>query len=247
MWRLIYTELENPYLNLALEEALARRVSCNNALPTIRIWRNQSSVILGRFQHPLLEVDLEKCKKYNIPIVRRFTGGGTVYHDMGNINISLAIKSDFSYIKRKFIEAFAFGMQKLGLKPIIKDQRIEIDNKKISGFASALKWHTCLVHGTILFNTNLRMMEELLINPKSSLRYVRSNHTSVINLSSKVKVSLEEVLQVMILSIESTFNEKLIERELDNEDQTLVKSLYEKKYSLPEWNLGDPFLFKEQI
>ncbi|MEM3571714.1 MAG: hypothetical protein QW589_07300 [Candidatus Bathyarchaeia archaeon] len=87
--RLLEIEYSDPYMNLALEEAIFRKLFNGESQATLRFWRNFSAVVIGRFQCISLEVNEEACKRYGIQIVRRITGGGAVYHDEGNLNYSI--------------------------------------------------------------------------------------------------------------------------------------------------------------
>jgi lipoate-protein ligase A len=91
---LLYETPEDPYMNLAFEEAFVRVLSLRNPCPTLRIWRNKNAAVIGYFQKADEEVKLDVASKYDVAITRRFTGGGAVYHDLGNINYAIAVKSD---------------------------------------------------------------------------------------------------------------------------------------------------------
>jgi Lipoate-protein ligase A len=90
-WRFLDEEWEDPYFNMAVEEAVARSVGEGKAPNTIRFWRNPCAVVLGKFQQVSGEVNLRACQKWEVCVIRRFTGGGAVYHDPGNLNYSVSI------------------------------------------------------------------------------------------------------------------------------------------------------------
>lgn len=87
--RILNLSYPNAFQNLALEEALAKS-NLSSSITTVRLWENPPSVILGRFQNPTDEVDIAFCNSRGIKIARRFTGGGAVYHDLGNLNFTIA-------------------------------------------------------------------------------------------------------------------------------------------------------------
>src|SRR5208337_366943 len=106
-WRLLDVEYSNPYMNLALEEAIPPNVGKGASPNTIRFWRNPNAVVIGNFQSAKREVNLDRCNKYQTAVVRRFTGGGAVYHDLENLNCSMSVRRDHPLIKMDLGETFA--------------------------------------------------------------------------------------------------------------------------------------------
>src|SRR5208283_5766294 len=93
-WRMLTVSYDSSFMNLALEEALAR-ANCSNDSQhpaTVRFWRNPDSVVIGRFQEAEAEVDLEECNLSQVQVARRFTGGGAVFHDEGTLNFTVVTK-----------------------------------------------------------------------------------------------------------------------------------------------------------
>ena len=96
-WRLLPDDGErDPRINLAREEAIARHVAANPAAPTpvLRLWRDDPAVVVGRFQLAAAEVDTTAAARLGAPVLRRFTGGGTVWHDPGNLNVSVILRPE---------------------------------------------------------------------------------------------------------------------------------------------------------
>src|SRR5437667_2690526 len=90
-WRLVDHEYrDNPSMNLAVEEAIPRMVGEGKAPSTVRFWHNSNTIVIGCFQSAKLEVNMQACKETGTEIVRRFTGGGAVYHDSGNLNYAIS-------------------------------------------------------------------------------------------------------------------------------------------------------------
>src|SRR2546425_4142828 len=83
---------DNPFLNLALEEAIPRLVGEGKAPSTVRFWHNSNTIVIGCFQSAKLEVNMEACKETGTEIVRRFTGGGGVYHDSGDLKYAILLR-----------------------------------------------------------------------------------------------------------------------------------------------------------
>ncbi len=164
----------DPRLNLALEEAIARS---SGPHPTLRLWRNERAVVVGRFQLAAAEVDLAVARETATPVLRRFTGGGAVYHDPGNLNVSLVLLRDrpplagrpdltvLPTLYRLLLEPLATAVRRLGL-PVERTARdLLVDGRKISGVAAWLGRDRVLVHGTLLVAADLELLGRLLAGP----------------------------------------------------------------------------------
>jgi len=167
-WRLL--DIEYPRkagLNLAIEEALLRQAAKRNGPPIVRFWRNKCAVIVGYSQCVEAEVNLELCRSRGIEIVRRITGGGTVYHDLGNLNYSIVITSDHRLVRKLDIQesygVFLSGviecLKKFGVSPSFDPPSdLLVHDRKISGNAQVRKRGIILHHGTILVNSDLNLL-----------------------------------------------------------------------------------------
>jgi lipoyltransferase/lipoate-protein ligase len=130
----------------------------------IMLWRNSSSVILGRNQNPFIECNSSLATSHGIPLVRRHSGGGTVYHDLGNTNITLfgnehQPEKNLSFVIRAINNVF-------GLQAYISPRKdIFIDQKKISGSAYRLTGNQCYHHLTLLREADLDLLEQILQSP----------------------------------------------------------------------------------
>jgi len=92
-WRLLDVEYrDDPFMNMSVEEAIPREVGEGKAPNTVRFWHNSNTIVLGCFQSATLEVNFDACKETGTTVVRRFTGGGAVYHDAGNLNYAVSLK-----------------------------------------------------------------------------------------------------------------------------------------------------------
>ena len=177
-WRVIGDDGERrPRINLARDEALA---ACNAGEPTVRLWRSDLSVVLGRAQVAEAEADMAACADLGIPVLRRFTGGGAVFHDPGNLNVSVVVARDDEMVTSRSGHGLA-GIYSLVLEPIAAavrslaagtgsavtaDERaIWIGEGKVSGMAAWLGARTVLVHATLIVDSDLDLLERALAGP----------------------------------------------------------------------------------
>jgi len=247
--RIIWWEKpENAYFNIAGEEALARCFSGKYIKPTLRFFRNKNAVIIGYFQYAEKEVWLDETSIYNVQVVRRFTGGGAVYHDMGNLNYSIVVPFEWG-VPRKMIDFYRFfleplvnALKKLGVENagIGKLNDLSIGKRKVGGTAASTRWNIAFFHGTLLIDTNIDMMARILkIAPqKLSDKGVKTLKERVINLKEVVReVKLEEIIDAITKSFAEKLDAEIIWSEVSEIEENTARILYETKYCKKEWNL----------
>ena len=251
-WRLLDLEYTDAAMNLAVEEAVAREVGKEESFNTLRFWRSRNTVVIGRSQIVKKEVNLDACKRYETSIIRRFTGGGAVYHDYGNLNCAISIRKtdslfQFNYISRvyKFLGSTIIAALKgLGLAPEFKlinrvISGVEVNKKKVSGLAGTMKWGTVFCHATLLIKSNLTVLLNVLAAPeqKAKARH-SSNRSEVITLSQELgrEISVSEMKKRLIEEIEKTYNVRFVESQLTKEENKSREQIYKEKYSTFEWN-----------
>src|SRR6516165_3712830 len=139
-----------PAANLALEEALVRAIP---PVPLLRIWQNGPCVVLGRGQRLHREVNVTACAMAGVPVLRRASGGGTVYHDLGNLNITLAVPGWVPGVAGDLAALVAGVLQQLGLAPTVTGRGVFAGPVKVSGLASQLTRGATLAHATLLVTT----------------------------------------------------------------------------------------------
>jgi lipoate-protein ligase A len=158
-----------------LDEALARSAS---SAATLRLWRNRRCVVLGRFQVARAEVDHSACRALGVPVYRRFTGGGTVYHDAGNLNVSLVLlrgdpllagagRQSLRGLFRLVLEPLADVVRSLGLDAGV-DRDLRVGGRKLGGVAAWQGASAVLVHATLLVDAELDVLERVLAGPGAS-------------------------------------------------------------------------------
>ncbi|TET09080.1 MAG: lipoate--protein ligase family protein [Candidatus Thorarchaeota archaeon] len=260
-WRLIEEINKDVFRNLAIDESLARTMAKQEEkVNTLRFWRSDSAVVIGRFQCVHKEVNLAYCQENRIAISRRFTGGGTVYHDLGNLNFSICVGKKESYVPKslkdiyeRFIGSVATSLHSLGI-PAIYDpvgSCIRISDMKITGTAGWLKRGLAFLHGTLLISADLTSLQESLDPPENQPVYLRdrsrirctgSKRDIVTNISMEVAncPNLIEIKEAIVGSIESVSGQSVVKRELTSEEKDTSQVLYQSRYSKSTWNLGTP-------
>lgn len=245
----IRNESKDPHFNLALEEYVFYNFDPNEEY--VILWQNEPSVIIGRNQNTIEEINAKFIKEHNINVVRRMSGGGAVYHDLGNLNYTFIVNSDKDVISnfKKFTEPIVSALAKLGVKAEFSGRNdITIDGKKFSGNAQHYANNRLLHHGTILFNSDLAVVQEAL-NVKidklksKGVKSVRSRVTNVYPYL-KEKITIEEFKDTLLKFILNDENYKEKEYVLTEEDLKAVRTLMKEKYSTWEWNYGESPAFE---
>jgi lipoate-protein ligase A len=189
-WRLLTESRTEPRNNLARDEAIGRDPGL---IPTIRLWRNDRCVVLGRFQVASAEVNQLVTDELGIPIYRRFTGGGAVYHDLGNLNITIVIplrhplfslfpsRTHLPDLYAIVLEPLAAAVKRLGVEAKVTAREILVKDQKVSGVAAWLGLQKVLVHATLLIDSDLGVLDRVLNGPGApgSLRWARTRSRRV--------------------------------------------------------------------
>lgn len=260
-WRLIDEDSTDVHENLAVDEALARvRTDQEGITNSIRFWRADRAVVIGRFQCAHKEVDLAYCEENKIGIARRFTGGGAVYHDLGNLNFSICVGRNETYIPRTlaeiyeiFIGSISGALQSLGVPTRYDPARscIRIGGLKITGTAGWLKRGVAFLHGTLLISSDLEMLAKSLAAPmdqpvflrdRTRVRCMDSKRDRVTNIEDQVIncPSSNSIKRAILQSIEKISKQSIGRGELSQEEKDTAEVLYQSRYSQSEWNLGTP-------
>ena len=227
----------DPYLNLAVEEYLFRHSEDD----IFMLWQNSPTVVVGKNQNAYAEVNTEYASGHGINIVRRITGGGAVYHDLGNLNytfitsVEKAKALDYEYFTRPIIDALAT----LGVVATLSGRNdIEVDGKKFSGNAQFCADGRILHHGTLLFNTDVNEMSAVLRVDKEKLEYkaVKSHKSRVANLCDIIGkgIDLDGFVAIIENFVIKSMNAEPTSPPLSDE----IKALTERNRSR-EWIFSD--------
>ncbi|HHU55124.1 MAG TPA: lipoate--protein ligase [Acholeplasmataceae bacterium] len=233
----------NPYYNLALEEYVLKHIKSDEDF--ILLWQNKNAIIVGRNQNTFAEINYQYVKEHNIDVVRRTSGGGAVYHDLGNLNFTFITKNIQDNLNnyRKFTEPVIAALNKLGVPAEFSGRNdILVDGKKISGNAQTFYKDRMLHHGTILFNANLEMVSKVLnVNiEKLQSKGIKSNRSRVTNIYPyiKTKITIKEFIIHLLKHFLGNDYENRIYK-LTNEDLENIEKLKNEKYMTWEWNFGE--------
>lgn len=237
---IIQRESTDPYFNIATEEFLIKTLE----EPCFMLWQNTPSVIMGKHQNPLKEVNLDYLNQHQIPVIRRISGGGTVYHDLGNLNYSFIDmgKAESLVNFAKYSRPVLDLLQSLNVNAqLVGKSDLKIDGRKFSGNASHVYRNKVLHHGTLLFNSDLEVLNESIKINKNNItdKAVNSNRSVVGNISEHLHspMNVEEFKSKLKQHIQNIFPEsKLIT--LNNDQVSEIQELAIEKYKTWEWNFG---------
>lgn len=235
----IINNSNDPFFNLALEEYLLNRRDIKEDI--FLLWRNRPVVVVGRNQNTVEEINRSFIQEKGIDVVRRISGGGAVYHDLGNLNFTFIVNDspslnlDFTRFTAPVIKALDI----IGVKAENQGRNdISIQGRKFSGNAQCRQQGRLMHHGTILFDTDLEDMEQALMvdSAKISSKGVKSVRSRVTNISKHISslVSIEEFQDIL----SNTINKNRECRELSSSELSAVKSLRDNKFCRWEWVYG---------
>lgn len=233
----------NPNYNLAFEEYCFKKLNIDDKI--VFFWRNNPSVIIGKNQNILEEINEDFIQDNDIKVVRRITGGGAVYHDLGNLNFTF-IKKVHNIAEmdlKKYSLPIIKALDKFGIKAELTGRNdITVDSKKISGNSQSLHKGRILHHGTMLIDSDLSVLSKALKARKEKFESngVKSVRSRVTNIRPFLKYdfSIDELKEELINQLFIQEKKEKKELVLSNEDLENIKELYENKYSTWEWNYG---------
>lgn len=239
--RFIWLPTQSPFINLATEEYLLKHSEDD----IFMLWQNDDSVIIGRHQNTLAEIDTDYVEQHRITIARRLTGGGAVFHDLGNLNFTFIQniqpqerEIDFYRYLQPIVEA----LRSLGVPASFSGRNdLVVDGKKISGNAMTFYGNRALEHGTLLFSTmQTKLAGALKVDPmKFSDKAVKSVRSRVTNISEYLPHPMN-VLEFKDYLMQFVMKPYGIAKpdSLKPDEEAVIRELARTKFSTWEWNYG---------
>ncbi|AGR41625.1 lipoate--protein ligase [Spiroplasma taiwanense] len=236
------TSCVDPKYNLATEEYLVKSKKYKE--PILFLWQNDNTIVIGKNQNVAWEINLQNAERDSVNIIRRNTGGGTVFQDLGNMNFSII----YTDIENKGVSLFSSmlspvinTLNELGAPAVFSGRNdIELNGKKISGNAMWKYEDRFLQHGTVLFNANLDRLAQYLTVDRAKI--IAKNIQSISARVTNVNSEIEEKIEI------SYFMDKLIETYkkmdvvnplvLEKDDLAAIDKLFREKFSNPDWTFA---------
>lgn len=235
--------IHDPRINLAIEEYLLKTMDVEKE-PILLFYINQPSIIIGKNQNTIEEINTDYVEDNGIIVVRRLSGGGAVYHDLGNLNFSFITKDDGdSFMNyKKFTQPVVDALSKLGVNAELSGRNdILAEGRKVSGNAQFATRGRMFTHGTLLFNTEIDAVVSALKVKKDKIesKGIKSVRSRVANISEFLNDEMT-VEQFRMEILKSVFDgeENIRYYELTEEDWTNINKISEERYQRWEWNYG---------
>lgn len=232
-----------PYFNQAVEEYLLKKFNQN----VFMLWRNDNAIIVGKHQNTIAEINVEHVKERGIKVVRRLTGGGAVFHDLGNINYTfiMGYESDDASINfKKYNRPIIDVLASLDVNAEFTGRNdIVIDGQKFSGNAEFIdrKNKRVLHHGTLLYASQIKDISDALkVNPlKFQDKASKSVRSRVTNISTHLKedIGVDNFRRKVMEHVVNMYPDAQYYT-LTEEDKKEIQQLADEKYSTWDWNFG---------
>lgn len=238
--RYLRNENTDPYVNMAFDEYTLEQLPLDE--PLFYLWQNRPAVIIGLNQDAHAEVDIKYLKEHDIALVRRVTGGGAVYHDMGNLNYTIVGRSadlnrDYPEYTRYMLQA----LQALGVRAELSGRNdILVNGRKVSGYAKRVYKDRLMVHGTLMYDVDLGILEKALNPPAEKLvaKGIASVRSRVMNL----RECMPQVKDIKDLKerLERYLSHDYANAEymLTEEAKQAIEQAAKRKFATQEWIYG---------
>ncbi|HLR11959.1 MAG TPA: lipoate--protein ligase [Sporosarcina sp.] len=243
--------ITDPQINLAIEEYILRTMDIEED-SYLLFYINEPSIIIGKNQNTVEEIDTDFVEKNGIKVVRRLSGGGAVYHDLGNLNYSFITKDDGESFRnfKKFTEPVVKALQKIGVNAeLIGRNDLLVDGRKISGNAQFATQGRMFSHGTLMFDTEIEKVVSALRVRKDKIesKGIKSIRSRVANIAEFLddEMTIEDLRMEILKSIFEG-EENIQYKELTDEDWENIHALSKERYANWDWNYGKSPKFNMQ-
>lgn len=236
--------ITDPSINIAIEEFVLNNLQVDE--PFLLFYINRPSIIIGRNQNTIEEINTDYVEANCIQIVRRLSGGGAVYHDFGNLNFSFLTKDDGNSFSnyQKFLDPVIVALKKMGVNAELKGRNdMVVGERKVSGNAQFATHGKMYSHGTLMFDSDIDEVVNSLKVRKEKIesKGIKSIRSRVANISEFMseKMTTEEFKQKLLLSIFDVEKiEDVNEYVLTEEDWAEIKASSKRRYANWDWNYG---------
>lgn len=237
-FKIYISESFDPKFNLSLEEWLMKNCEKNEEI--LYLWQNENTIVIGRNQNPYKECDVKKLKDDGVQLVRRLSGGGAVYHDLGNLNFTF-IASEENYNVEHNMNVILNGISKFGIQGYFNGRNdLLVEDRKFSGNAFINEGGMNCHHGTLLVDVDFNKLSRYLTVSPLKLRSkgIESVKARVINLKEiSPEITIENLKRAIISSFNELNNTKAKMIILDEEAVDVAS--YLKKYGSWDWNYSE--------
>lgn len=237
--KLIQWNETDAFYNLAVEEYVLLQLDMQEEF--VLLWQNKNAIVVGCHQNTIEEINQDFVREKGIQVVRRLTGGGAVYHDLGNLNFSFVLNAhDTLFNFRDLSMPIVESLEEMGVKVEFTGRNdLVLDGKKISGTAQSIKRKRLLHHGTLLFDSDLEVISRALqvSSDKIESKGIKSVRSRVTNICDKHP-------EVNIASFKAQFAVDLVKKHgieeyhFTEQDIAAIEALRDAKYATWEWNFG---------
>lgn len=246
----IHLKNTDPYFCLAAEEYLLK----NFQEDIFMLWQSENAVVVGKHQNLLGEINYPFVRENDIALCRRISGGGTVFHDAGNVNFSFIknVKSPAEISFKMFTAPVVEALAKLGITATTSGRNdLLIDGLKISGNAEHVYKNRVLHHGTLLFDSDLKNLGQAIkvVPGKYESKAVQSNRSPVANISQFLKTPMTTIEFIQFLLGVQLENPKNSFYQLTENDIQNIEKLSAEKFKTWDWNFGysPKYTFKNEV
>ncbi|MBN8253885.1 lipoate--protein ligase [Priestia flexa] len=243
-------DIHDPRINLAIEEYALKHLDINETY--LLFYVNEPSIIIGKNQNTIEEINTKYVEDQGIHVVRRLSGGGAVYHDLGNLNFSFITKDDGESFHnfKKFTEPVIEALAKLGVNAELSGRNdILAEGRKISGNAQFSTKGRMFSHGTLLFDSEIENVVSALKVKKDKIesKGIKSIRSRVANISEFLtdKITVNEFKQLILRYIFDG-EENIKEYKLTEKDWGKINEISNERYQTWEWNYGKSPKFNVQ-
>lgn len=241
----IHADGSDPVQNLALESVLMELVHPEEMI--LYLWQNDNTIVIGKNQNIRKECQLERIRENGVHLVRRSSGGGAVYHDLGNLNFSFITKDENYDVKRQ-TEILCDALASFGIEAAVSGRNdVTVQGRKVSGNAYYHSHGVSLQHGTLLIDTDLTAMSRYLRPDPEKLkaRGVDSVRSRVMNLKEVCpQIDPENARKAMIHAAEKEYG--CMPQPFERMDPSRLE-MYIRRYGSEEWIFGPDIPFEEVL